>query len=727
MELSGVWAAAPADEALRRSLPDPDLDDRSWSTLPVPGHWRSSPEFSRQDEPVLYRRRFEAPRPPAGRRSWLTLEGVFYQSGVWVDGSYLGDTEGYFFPHTFEVTRPLDERTEHLVAVEVACPRPRDLTAKRALTGVFQHWDSLDPDWNPGGLWRPVRLSETGPVRIARLRVLCSEASPERAVLDVRAVLDAAGPGQVGLRTTVGPLTGPDSQQDPQTEHLLEHPVAAGENRVGWRVVLEHPRLWWPHALGDQPLYLVTVEAGLDGGARSSDESAHEAASDRRSVEVGLRQLRFRRWTLTVNGERLFLKGSNQGPTRMQLGEATAEEIGRDVSLARSAGLDLLRVHGHVSRPELYAAADRAGLLLWQDLPLQWGYARVVRREAARQAREAVDLLGHHPSIAVWCGHNEPFALALEPGAGLQGGARLIARFVAAQELPTYNRTILDASVKRALERADPTRPVIAHSGVLPHPGSGGTDSHLYFGWYLGRTADLGPALAAFPRLARFPTEFGAQAVPESDDFMEPERWPHLDWARLGRTHGLQRDRFDRYVAPAGHDSYRAWKVATQAYQADLIRHHVETLRRLKYRPTGGFCQFCLGDGHPAVSWSVLDHLRVPKAGYHALAAACAPVIVVADRLAPAYTPGQPVVAQVHVVSDLRHPLSGATVTARLSGPGLERHWKWSGPIPADECVRVGAVRAEAPACPGPLTLELELEAGEVRASNRYSSAVASE
>src|SRR5437660_239571 len=415
MELSGAWAAAPADEALRRSLPDPDLDDRSWSTLPVPGHWRSSPEFSRQDEPVLYRRRFEAPRPPAGRRSWLTMEGVFYQSGVWVDGSYLGDTEGYFFPHTFEVTRPLDERTEHLVAVEVACPRPRDLTAKRALTGVFQHWDSLDPDWNPGGLWRPVRLSETGPVRIARLRVLCSEASPERAVLDVRAVLDAAGPGQVGLRTTVGPLTGPDSQHDPQT--------------------------------------------------------------------------------------------------------------------------DLLRVHGHVSRPELYAAADRAGLLLWQDLPLQWGYARVVRREAARQAREAVDLLGHHPSIAVWCGHNEPFALALEPGAGLQGGARLIARFVAAQELPTYNRTILDASVKRALERADPTRPVIAHSVVLPHPGSGGTDSHLYFGWSLGRTADPGPARAAFPRLARFPTEFGAQALPESDDFVEQERWPDLEWPRLGRTH----------------------------------------------------------------------------------------------------------------------------------------------------------------------------------------------
>ena len=44
---------------------------------------------------------------------------------------------------------------------------------------------------------------------------------------------------------------------------------------------------------------------------------------------------------------------------------------------------------------------------------------------------------------------------------------------------------MLDRSVKRALEQADGTRPVIAHSGVLPHPPQlDGTDSHLYFGWY---------------------------------------------------------------------------------------------------------------------------------------------------------------------------------------------------------------------------------------------------
>src|SRR5207244_9018444 len=158
--------------------------------------------------------------------------------------------------------------------------------------------------------------------------------------------------------------------------------------------------------------------------------------------------------------------------------------------------------------------------------------------------------------------HNEPFALALEPGAGLKGGGRLIARFVAAQELPTYNRTILDASVKRALERADPTRPVVAHSGVLPHPGSGGTDSHLYFGWYHGQERDLPRALGAWPRLARFLYEFGAQAVPATDDFMDAGRWPDLDWERLWRTHALQKFAFDRYVPPAAFRTYEEWRDA---------------------------------------------------------------------------------------------------------------------------------------------------------------------
>src|SRR4029077_19672240 len=136
----------------------------------------------------------------------------------------------------------------------------------------------------------------------------------------------------------------------------------------------------------------------------------------------------------------------------MALGEATPDEVARDVHLAIDAGLDLFRVHAHVARPELYDAADEAGLLLWQAMPLQWVYARTVRKQATRQARKAVDLLGHHPSIALWCGHNVPVAIDVEPS---MDPKRFGLKLAMGQQLPTFNRSILDRAVKSAFERVD--------------------------------------------------------------------------------------------------------------------------------------------------------------------------------------------------------------------------------------------------------------------------------
>ena len=140
----------------------------------------------------------------------------------------------------------------------------------------------------------------------------------------------------------------------------------------------------------------------------------------------------------------------------------------------------------------------------------------------------------------------------------------------------------------------------------MPHiPRLQGTDSHLYFGWYLGRERDFPAFAKAIPSQVRFPTEFGAQAVPETDDFVDAAAWPDLDWDRLVETHNLQRSIMDKYVPRDGLD-YESWKRATQDYQATVIRHHVETLRRLKYRPTGGFAHFCFADCHPSITLSLI-------------------------------------------------------------------------------------------------------------------------
>jgi beta-mannosidase len=710
VDLSGTWRAALAEEANRRSYADADFDDHEWALASVPGHWRSNPAFADTDGPVLHRTAFATPDPfgpGAGtstantltdRRTWLVLDGIFYTSDVWLDGTYLGDTEGYFFPHAFEITAALAVRREHALALEVACPRPTDLKAKRSLTGVFQHWDLLDQDWNPGGIWRPVRLEQSGPVRIRHSRVRCRDVRDEGAVVSLRAVLDTAEARTVDLLTTVTPR---GDFGAPVTIRRTQ-PLAAGENRVEWTVTVPEPERWWPGALGQPSMYDVRIAVHTDDGA----------LSDENSRGLGLRSVQVHDWIWSINGEQVFLKGANQGPTRIALADAEPAELAGDVALAVDAGLDFLRLHAHITRPEVYDAADEAGLLLWQDLPLQWGYSRSVRHQARRQAREAVDLLAHHPSVFVWCGHNEP-----------------VPSGVAAQLLPSWNRTLLDRTIKSVLENEDGSRPVVAHSGVFPHlPQLDGTDSHLYFGWHRGEERDFPAFVARWPRLARFVSEFGAQAVPPTDDFLDPASWPDLDWPSLARHHGLQKDSFDRYVPPDRFDRYEDWKEATETYQSRVVRYHIETLRRLKYRPAGGFAQFCFADSSPAVSSSVLDHERQPKPAFEALRDACRPVIVVADRPPEHVHPGDRLVLDIHAVSDARIAFSNIIVQVDLSyGTEAQRAWTFRGDLPADSCVRVGSVDIDVPdvsepTAERPLVLDLRLSGPGLDVTNRYGT-----
>ncbi|HRE02097.1 MAG TPA: hypothetical protein PLV68_12415, partial [Ilumatobacteraceae bacterium] len=494
--------------------------------------WRDSDEFATSDGPLLLRRRFEFPAPADGERAWVVLGGVFYQADLWFDGAYIGDPEGYFFPHSFDVTSLARLADEHVLAVEVACAPHRSHKGRRNITGVFQQWHAADRSWNPGGLWRPVTVERTGPVRLDRLRVLCRDANDTRAHLRLHARLDSDEPRQVRIRTTV---TVPGRRSEVLSE--FDQSLARGANAVGWNLDVANPTLWWPWSLGDQPLTQVDVEVLADG-----------VVSHGRSTRTGLREVAMQDWIFSVNGERLFLKGANLAPTRLDIANATDADFRRDIELARDAGLDMLRVHGHISAQPLYDAADELGMLLWQDFPLQWSYAREVRRRAVAQADEAVFELGHHPSIITWSAHNEPTGTAPTTAVTPRTGRRAALARIAAQQVPTWNKNVLDRWVKRALEKADESRPVTTHSGVMPHiPEVGGTDSHLWFGWYHGDERDLAGFAVAMPRMVRFVSEFGAQAVPNSTGYIDPAAWPALEWDTLEQRYGLQRAVMERH------------------------------------------------------------------------------------------------------------------------------------------------------------------------------------
>jgi beta-mannosidase len=695
VDLTGTWRAAPADETARRSFHEPEFDDSGWHNLPVPGHWAADPSFAGV-EAVLLRSRFEAPdiAPNPRRRWWLQFDGITQQGDVWLDGAYLGDTEGYFVPHAFEVTDLLAERREHLVAVDVTCRRFADPDNRSTLTGALQ-----DPElcgtttMVPGGIWRPVSLRATGPTAILHFRAICLDANPARARMALRVVIDAPEAGPVGLRTRVA-----------ETEHELVHSAAAGENRVEWTVEVPAPDLWWPHSLGLQPLHDLRLDVVVDGEVH-----------DTRQVSTGFRSVRMHDWALVVNGERMFAKGTSVLPTRPLLGEASEPEVIADVARAQEAGLELIRPVAHIARPELYEAADRSGMLVWQDLPIRGVMSRGVKDQARRQAREAVDLLGHHPSIVVWCAHDEPFARPVNPGPTPP---------VIGQQRPSWNRAVLDRSIRRVLDRTDGSRPVVNHTAVPPHlPTLEGTTSHLWFGWHGGRPADVAQAISRIPRMGRFITAFGAASV---DPGSVGINWPDIDWTELGELCAAEPRSLRAFIATETAADGSTWAEMTRTAQADVVKTIIELLRRLKYRPTGGFILHTLFDPGPAGGFGVLGSTREPKPAWDALVAACRPVIVVADPLPVDLEPGQQLDLAVHVVSDLRHELSDAVIEARLVGPGetplLTR--RWAGLVRADSCELIGHVAAASPSRPGPVELQLELRAAGRVVENRYTSRV---
>ncbi|MFM2182414.1 MAG: hypothetical protein RJB61_708 [Actinomycetota bacterium] len=708
MELRGRWVARPADDDLRRDGIGLDLDDSAWPEVHVPGHWRDEPGRADENGPLLYRHHFHLDPPAPGERRFVTLDGVMYQADVWLDGAYLGDPEGYFFPHSFDITSLARLASEHVLAVEVACPSD----SRRAIAGALLDPAVVGHRWNPGGLWRPVRIESTGPARIDRLRVLCRDANDARAHLRLHARLDLDATRTVAIRTSVdGRLVG---------EHVRT--VASGVNEVDWDLDVPEPRLWWPWSLGAQELTDVQVEVVIDG-----------TVSDSRAVRTGMREVALHDWVVSVNGERLFAKGANVVPTRPALASSTSDDVRRTVETAREAGLDLLRVAAHVARPEFYDAADELGMLVWQDLPMRHAYGRSIRRQAVRQAREMVDLLGHRPSVAWWCAHDEPTPLhATDSTARLQAGQRSVtsvswrslAGRLLREQVPTWNSTILDRWLRRSIEAADESRPVVAHSGVGPQlPALRGTDSHLSFGWLHGDLLDLDAYAAALPSMVRFVGSFGAASAPGSREVITGQ-WPHLDWNDMRDSFGADVDVLVERVPPTAHDTFESWRDATQRYQAELLRHYIETLRRLKYRPTGGFCLSRWNDARASISMSVLDHQFLPKAALRAVTDACRPVIVVADRLATSIPAGAPLALDVHIVNDLRIPLDGAVCTAVLEWPGGSHEWRWTGSVPLDGCVRVGTVRCVAPDAPGTLRLDLTVEHDAVVATNRYEGTV---
>jgi len=156
--------------------------------------------------------------------------------------------------------------------------------------------------------------------------------------------------------------------------------------------------------------------------------------------------------------------------------------------------------------PSFQEMADRAGLLIWSEVPvyrMNNGYLFAsTRRAAVAEVRRNILDNENHPSVIIWSIGNE-----------LQ------------DRVPVRVRRYISAAARTA-KGIDPTRPVgmaiEGHPLAGCRPGYGPLDVigiNDYFGWYDGEVAnrdDLSPYLdqvrACHPTKALLVTEFGAEA-----------------------------------------------------------------------------------------------------------------------------------------------------------------------------------------------------------------------
>lgn len=608
----------------------------------------------------------------------LELDGVDYLSAVFVDGCELSRHEGMFGRQTVAIPADLAARPTVELAVRLwgahALPRYARSWRQRlwgALIGPFQRtfrpfddrlatlkapmhfgWD-FAPRLMTVGIWDEARLAVGDGAYLTDLWLqaepLTPAADPTPARLRVQFIVEVP----VSLPVRVHIAVRPHNFEGEGWELDFDLTLPAGRSVQDLAVTLPAARLWQPWERGAAHLY--AAEVSLHCGNGSGPALAGRAAT------FGVRSLRWLDaerggWRLLVNGQPFYLRGANWVPVDVLRGRARREDYARLLEMARSAGVNFLRVWGGGGREKqaFYDLCDELGLLVWQEFPIACVFLDHLPRTAAYcdllrcEAAGIVRALRNHPSLVLWCGGNE-FS-------------------------PRRNRAAVEALAEV----------VAAEDGAqrwLPaSPGPG--DAHHWLVWHGFAN------LAAYRReRAAMVSEFGLQAAPAVESLQRflgaDELWPPAaGWERhKGDLRKLRRyaEHFADPDAEGSSDPLEAFVAASQRSQAAGLQIMVEHLRRRRWSgqqsgrggPSGdsaGLAVWQWNDPWPAISWSVVDYFGRPKLAYGVLRRVLQPVLVSLEAPLRRYRPGDRLRGTLWVVNDGLQLLKGCRLMAWLDG-----------------------------------------------------------
>ena len=550
----------------------------------------------------------------------LRFEGLATLAEVWLNGTLLVSSENMFVPVSVGVDRLLTARNSLVLVfrslngfLQQKRPRPRwktNLTNHQQLRWLRTSLLGRMPGWTPP----TPALGPVGTITLERWnRFHLDDVMVQTRVEQGVGIVDV----QVQVNGAV------DSLHLLLGEHSLELTAdAATPGLYSGRLAISQPELWWPHTHGVPNRYACRLQVH---------------AGEVHDVDLGYRAFRAlglesgeNRFQLQINDLPLFVRGACWTHVDMRSFQSAPEALRQSLTLARDAGLNMLRIGGTMTyeTDAFYALCDELGILVWQDFMFanmdypvdDAGFLNAVTEEASCQLRR----LSQYACVAVYCGNSE-----IQQQAAMMGMAR-----------DQWSNVWFDARLPELCAELHPGVPYIPstpYGGALPfHIGTGVT--HFYgVGAY--RKSLAGSGLDK----VRFTTEtLGFSHVPEPDlveDMFggaQPVCHSPLWKAGIPRDGGAGwdfEDIRDHYFRELwGQDPVTLRSRDTGRYLAlsrvvtgELVKSVIGHWRS-PATPCAGALLWFYRDLVAGAGWGMLDYRGRPKAAYYYVKQACSPL-----------------------------------------------------------------------------------------------------
>ena len=685
-----------------------------------------------QDKDWYLRRRFQIPASWKGRHIRLRFDGIDYSGAVWLDGKLLGVHDGMFGGPTFDVSDAAAPGQQHELVVRLLHEAPREMTqsvAPQHNLSVMKSWaiDGRSYVWGNRfrsiGLWRSIRLVSSGQAYMEAPWVRTDHLDSNSASLWAQTmILNTGAPFEGKLRAKiVDTVSGAVAWQQDTAQT-----VPSGTSYWERSITLRNPKLWWPVGMGDQHLYRLQLSL-LNGAAiedsisprfgvrtlemkrnpylpakprgnpglpswltdqtkladRHTDHLWHRAdlwqSDNLLEEDAEYNNDAGSRYLFVVNGRPFYADGVNW-LTSDELLTLSPQRESWMVKAARLAGINLFRLNGGVDvfeTEQFFNLCDEAGILVWQELPLNWSHDSGIPLTTWReQIKQSVLRLRQHPSMAVYVGGNEfnPYLEAMAPYLGI-------------------GREIIDDYDDRPFRMASPMgsdyHAYAAYAADEVGFGDLWNSDPNWYARYYPETANFISewSFAVFPDISTLkrvapPGEFDNKLIGfDMDKYLvgHPNIQGHL--AEPGDTPPSQsKSSIYGDMSKINLDKYAEY---TQMAQADIFGYVFEQWRA-QFPYKGGQTVWTYNQLSPSSGWNMIDWFGQPQISYYTAKRADEPVHVMADTNFMTWGPGSTFHASVFAVNAGAAPVNAARVTARIldraMNPVLSEHWQLAVP-----------------------------------------------